>query len=124
MLSRRLFLGASASILGAPAIVRASSLMPVYTRPLFIFGDGFHDDAPGLEAYLAGRPVFYFDTLDRVGSVVAGSIHIGRTVSVPLGAILRGDGKTVIRPLTSQTFEGSYLLKFAGAGESYFSNSP
>jgi hypothetical protein len=50
---RNLFLG----LLAAPAVVRASSLMPIYAPPLVLYGDGVHDDTEALQAYLDGKPV-------------------------------------------------------------------
>lgn len=47
--NRRRFLFGAAALLAAPAIARASSLMPVSMLNPILWGDGVHDDAPALQ---------------------------------------------------------------------------
>lgn len=54
MNNRRRFLFGAAALLAAPAIARASSLMPVsdWSRLPLYWGDGVHDDTPYIQAAL------------------------------------------------------------------------
>ena len=63
-LSRRGFLGAMLAVAAAPAIVKASSLMPIYVpKPaiLTLWGDGVHDDTLALQALIDGKDVVRHD---------------------------------------------------------------
>jgi hypothetical protein len=59
-LSRRGFLGALLAAAAAPAIVKASSLMPIYVPKIItpaymtLWGDGVHDDTLAMQALLSG----------------------------------------------------------------------
>lgn len=60
--TRRRFLGAILATCVAPAIVRASSLMPLVVRAdvapgLILYADGIHDDTAALQALLDGKQV-------------------------------------------------------------------
>lgn len=56
MTTRRSFLLGLTAAFAAPAVVRADSLMKLWVPPLpIVWGDGVHDDAPGLNALLAGE---------------------------------------------------------------------
>lgn len=54
MTTRRGFLAACIATCTAPMIVRASSLTPLSAPKLYLYGDGFHDDAPAFNALLRG----------------------------------------------------------------------
>lgn len=57
MISRRNLLK---GLLAAPAVVRASSLMPLWVPPaLVLIGDGIADDSAALQAFFTGKPVRY-----------------------------------------------------------------
>lgn len=49
MNNRRRFLFGAAALLAAPAIARASSLMPVSVLNPVLWGDGFHDDTTAIQ---------------------------------------------------------------------------
>lgn len=55
-LQRRSFLGAMLAAAAAPAIIRASSLMPVSVRRdwFTLYGDGVTDDTAAIQALLSG----------------------------------------------------------------------
>lgn len=58
-MKRRSFLIGLGALVAAPAIVRATSIMPVRVVPLYIpeiYGDGLRDDTAGLQALLNGEP--------------------------------------------------------------------
>ena len=58
MISRRIFMG---GLLAAPAVVQASSLMPLWVpREVFYF-DGLRNDSPAWAAWQAGKPVRRLD---------------------------------------------------------------
>lgn len=62
MLTRRGFLRGVLAAGAAPAIVKASRLMPIYVpRPqlLTLWGDGAHDDTAALQALINGQPVLF-----------------------------------------------------------------
>jgi hypothetical protein len=80
MIQRRGFL---LGLLAAPAIVRASSLMPIYVPPLIFYGDAIHDDTEALQAWVSGdrrirrtdgRPLTRH--LDSESMLVNGTIRI------------------------------------------------
>lgn len=55
--TRRGLIAGLASLVAAPALVRAESLMPISVLPLpHIVGDGVHDDWAGIQALLNGEP--------------------------------------------------------------------
>lgn len=115
--TRRSFLR---GLFAAPAIVAASSLMPINSRLLLdipprLWGDGIHDDAPVLQWMLAtigearlpeGR-FFVGSTLDVSG----GRKLIGRGAG---SALVGADGITVVRLGHNGEVEGLFLQ--AGAG--------
>jgi hypothetical protein len=72
-MQRRSFL---AGLLAAPAIVRASSLMPLYVPPLVLYGDGIHDDTQALSAALTGERVRWADGRPVVGALVSGGAFL------------------------------------------------
>lgn len=57
-LSRRGFIGGLGAILAAPAIVKASSLMPVRALVPTLYGDGIHDDTEALNYLFARGRIF------------------------------------------------------------------
>lgn len=76
MTTRRGFLGALLAAAAAPALVRASSLMPIYVPPapkiltpadfgavgdplLTLWADGVHDDTAALQALIGGAAVLF-----------------------------------------------------------------
>jgi hypothetical protein len=85
-MKRRSFL---AGLLAAPAIVRASSLMPLYVPPLVLYGDGIHDDTQALSAALTGKRVSWADGRPVVGALVSGGAFLlSDTVQVGSSATL------------------------------------
>lgn len=63
-MNRRGFMGSILALGLAPAIVRASSLMPVIARipdSLILYGDGIHDDTKAMQAFLDGQRVLNAD---------------------------------------------------------------
>jgi hypothetical protein len=87
-LNRRGFLAGMLAAAAAPAIVRAESMMRLYVPPQSIvpvlWGDGIHDDAPGLEALLNRREV-RMNPLGRwadaqPGLICGGVFWVGRTI--------------------------------------------
>lgn len=56
--NRRRFLIGTVALLAAPAIVKASNLMPVsdWSRLPLYWGDGIHDDTPYIQASLDALP--------------------------------------------------------------------
>lgn len=72
MTSRRSFLLGLGAALAAPAVVRADSLMKLWVPPLpIVWGDGIHDDAPGLNALLAGqRAIIKSEAVEVVNGAV------------------------------------------------------
>jgi hypothetical protein len=72
-MKRRSFL---AGLLAAPAIVRASSLMPLYVPSLVLYGDGIHDDTLALSAALTGERVRWADGRPVVGALVSGGAFL------------------------------------------------
>ena len=52
-MNRRFFLS---GLIAAPAVIAADRLMPVRSSIIpVVWGDGIHDDAPGLEAFFSDR---------------------------------------------------------------------
>ena len=79
-ISRRIFLG---GLLAAPAIVRASSLMPIWTpKPFILWADGVHDDHPGLQAWFNGLPVIRADGRPLGNRLYGGNFLLRSTVIV------------------------------------------
>lgn len=73
MLTRRTLLTGLGAIIAAPAIVRASSLMPVKawrTMPM-LWGDGVHDDTAALQAFANGDVVMTFEGPMKAAELVA-----------------------------------------------------
>lgn len=70
--TRRGLLTGLGAFLAAPAIVRASNLMPVKDWLPRIIGDGIHDDWEGLQAALNGEP---FQAIGPIFSD-AGGVHL------------------------------------------------
>jgi hypothetical protein len=63
--TRRGFLGAVLALAAAPAIVKASSLMPIYVPKLVLWGDGVTDDSAALQAFIGGSPIIYNGSILR-----------------------------------------------------------
>ena len=80
MTTRRGFLGALLAAAMAPAIVKSSSLMPIYVpkiilpQGLVLWGDGMHDDTVALQALISGGLVF--DALGQKLGERNGIIHV------------------------------------------------
>lgn len=96
---RRGFLGACLAAAAAPAIVRAASIMPIYTaKPgiQILWGDGSHDDSLALNHYLAGgivlRPGLGLLVPDTGGTIFlpAGNYAVGQPAVVSETAVIRG----------------------------------
>lgn len=82
MTTRRSFLGAMFALAAAPAIVRADSLMRIVPdSPLILWGDGVHDDAQALNAFIQGGSVRRPD-----GSVLRGEPLRAEPLHIPIGA--------------------------------------
>ncbi len=72
---RRTFLTGIAGVIAAPAIVRASSLMPVRTIPPTLWGDGIHDDTAALQWLLnSGKPVKLVGGTYRISNGITGCV--------------------------------------------------
>lgn len=105
--SRRGFLfGATAALLAAPAIARASSLMPCSVPPVF-WGDGIHDDSAALQweidrAERAGQPMVIADRVMR----------IDKTLRV------KADDAIVHNNFILTTLTTEPLLRFCGVAQS------
>lgn len=103
-LSRRLFLGGLATV----AAVAASPLRP-YTPVLW--GDGVHDDAPALNAWIRGEPVRILR--ERTGlsgeryAISDATLGLRSPLFMPKGAILHMSNTTL---LTLPGFEGRAVV--------------
>lgn len=79
-LTRRGFLGAMLAAAAAPAIVKASNLMPIYVPKIItpiaitLWGDGVHNDQQAIAALVSGGLVA--DSLGRIISQQNGAIHL------------------------------------------------
>ena len=101
MTTRRGFLGAMLAAAMAPAIVKASSLMPIYVPKiilptgLVLWGDGVHDDSIALQALIDGKDVVRHDgaTFTRRAD---GAIYLASgTYALSSALKLTGDGHTI-----------------------------
>jgi hypothetical protein len=92
MTTRRGFLGALLAAAVAPAIVRASSLMPIYVPKIILpsyltlWGDGVHDDQHAIQTLLAGGLVAdklgrLIEQQDGVVYLPVGSYALGRDLN-------------------------------------------
>lgn len=85
-MNRRSFIGSILALGLAPAIVRASSLMPVIARipdSLILYGDGIHDDTKAMQAFMDGMKVIRPDGSAAMGGpITTGTFLISDTLIV------------------------------------------
>lgn len=84
-MNRRQLFKLGAATLAAPAIVRATSLMPIYVPPkLILWEDGIHDDWEAAQAVIYSGIVY-----DRNGKLVTSlsnrDLHVSSGIYLPLG---------------------------------------
>ena len=107
MTDRRNFLRGILALGAAPAIVRASSLMPIWVPPdpgwLTLAGDGLIDDTAALHAYMRGEPVWFrgavLQALDNVVRLPAATFNLNTSLTLTgSDKFLDGAGATVLVP--------------------------
>lgn len=121
-ISRRLMLGGLATALAA-SITR----LDLDDNTPVLIGDGVHDDAPALNAWLKGEPI-RFSTKARAAVVGGASqmniirhatLAIRAPIIVPQRAKLLMEGCNVV---ALPDYQGKYLLEFSrGASDSHIS---
>lgn len=92
--SRRKFLISLTAAFAAPAIVKATSLMPIRAYLATIYGDGIHDDAEGINALLRGDKVKNFAGLRWDGAMLhfpERTCRIESPIFMPVGTGMVGD---------------------------------
>ena len=107
MTTRRNFLRGMLALGAAPAIVRASSLMPIWVPPapslLTLAGDGLIDDTAALHAYIRGEPVWFrgavLQALDGVVRLPAATFNLNTSLTLTRGdTVYDGADATVLVP--------------------------
>lgn len=107
MTDRRNFLRGMLALGAAPAIVRASSLMPIWVPPapslLTLAGDGVTDDTAALHAYMRGEPVWFrgavLQTIDNVMRLPAATFNLNSPLILTgSNRFLDGGGATLLAP--------------------------
>lgn len=107
MTTRRNFLRGILALGAAPAIVRASSLIPIWVPPdpgwLTLAGDGLIDDTAALHAYMRGEPVWFrgavLQEIDGVVRLPAAIFNLNTTLTLTGSArVFDGAGATVLVP--------------------------
>lgn len=90
-MDRRGFLKSILALGVAPAVVRAGSLMPVVqtasgllipAAAVILWGDGVHNDQPGLQALLNGERVIRQDGSQVTDHLIGGTYLVGSTINV------------------------------------------
>lgn len=102
----------------APAIVKASSLMPIYVPKIVtpsymtLWGDGVHDDQPALAALLSGGLV-----ADRTGKLIE---QQGGMIYLPPGTYAVGRSTRFTKDTVPMVIQGSRIEALASmpSGES------
>lgn len=74
-------------LLAAPAIVRASSLMPLWVPSEILYLDGRHDDAAGLVAWALGKPVRRADGRPLTRHITQENIYVQDGLMLPAPTI-------------------------------------
>lgn len=104
-LSRRSFLGGVMALTASTALpIRGAFALALPT----IWGDGVHDDAPGLNALLQGLP-FHVENDDVVaadGVIRGGSFIIGEPIRITVSDFLVAE----CRFLTTPNFDGPMMI--------------
>ena len=128
-MNRRGFLGAILATAAAPAIIKASALMPIYVpRPeiLTLWGDGIHDDAAALQAFVSGGVVNYMGKHiagdGRVCMFPSGTFAIGSSIKAePNQVLIGGDSHLVSRndSVALIASAGGYVTGFCFSSEGY-----
>jgi len=96
--TRRGFLGAMLAACAAPAIVKASSLMPIYVPKIIappyltLWGDGVHDDTLALQAMIDGKEVVRHDGASFSRNPDGAIFLASGTYAVSSAIRLTGDG--------------------------------
>lgn len=111
---RSLLIGLGSALL-APAIVRASSLMPLREYVPILWGDGIHDDSDGLQACLDRKPYRWNGLIQRSldGDTVAvpsAAYRTTRTIIVRKRALIR-DSRFI------HDFSGEAMMVFEPHGD-------
>lgn len=88
-LPRRGFLFGLAAAMAAPAIVRASALMPVKPWARILYGDGVHDDADAINALTWGEPVVFpggalINVAPGLPMIPPGTYRISAPIKIPV----------------------------------------
>ena len=122
-MNRRGFLGAMLAAAASPAIVRASSLMPIYTPPLVLWGDGIHDDTAALQALMDGKKVkrLFPGVAEAVGVsgglLLSGGVFlVSNTITLPArsiymqNSIFKGEASLGDRPVLYMPAQGAATL--------------
>lgn len=94
-MNRRGFLAGLAAAIVSPAIVKAEILMPI--KPLIhtIYGDGFHCDADGINAFLRGERVRNLAGVQMMGGAVwfpPKTFLLTTTLVLPPRSHIKGEG--------------------------------
>jgi len=92
MMNRRSFLTACLATLSAPAIVRASSLMPLSVRLPILWGDGLHDDTEAFHRLLVREKIQSQKNVfwrDNTLYIPAGTYLVNSAID----SHLKGDGR-------------------------------
>lgn len=111
-ISRRGFMGALLAAAVAPAIVRASSLMPIHVPKIILpsymtlWGDGLHDDQPALQALIAGGLV-----VDKAGKLIEPREG---TLYLPAGTYAISNAITLKKNELRVTVVGSHIKALPG----------
>ena len=106
--SRRSFMGALLAAACAPAIVKASSLMPIYVPKIILpsyltlWGDGLHDDQPAIQALLAGGLV-----ADQMGQLITQS---NGAIYLPKGTYAIGSPTFFSKSSVPMVIQGGNVL--------------
>ena len=85
-MERRSFISTILSFGAAPAIVQASSLMPLWTPKLILWGDGIHDDSEALEAWLNGGRVLRPNKKLAEGFLSGVELYLGHDILIKPGS--------------------------------------
>ena len=100
MTNRRGFLGAMLAASMAPAIVRASSLMPIFVPKIIVpkfvlWGDGIRDDTLALQALIDGKEVIRHDGSTFTRTLTNAIFLSNGTYAISAPIIFKGDGHTM-----------------------------
>src|SRR5260221_4715067 len=122
MMNRRSLLIGLGSALLAPAIVRASSLMPVRESVPILWGDGIRDDSEGLQACLDRKPYRWNGLIQRAldGEIVrlpSAAYRMTRTIIVRKRDLLVRDSRFI------GDFSGKHVMVIETGAGGLFENS-